>query len=239
MTDTYERQQSLGLTIPKSVAVVGCGGVGSWVAILLAMAGVPELWLFDNDHVSEHNRNRLPVWPDMVGNRKSTAVMETICQLRPQCRIYDCAGFSPELADQLFEESTPFNWIIATTDTHVSRLMVKAWADGALVRYIEAAAEGEFGSCTGVPAEWATAAETQPGYASVPVWAGPAVVAAYLAVVHILHYTPCGDASYRIGWDDELRRLVVTGWNEPQLTNNDVPDEAATPQPGRWDDSGD
>src|SRR5574343_1894368 len=40
------------------VAVVGIGGVGSWVAEALARSGVGRLTLIDLDHVAESNINR-------------------------------------------------------------------------------------------------------------------------------------------------------------------------------------
>ena len=38
MDGVMQRQQALNLQLPNEVAVVGCGGVGSWTAYLLAMA---------------------------------------------------------------------------------------------------------------------------------------------------------------------------------------------------------
>ena len=195
--ETLARQEPLKLQLPASVAVVGCGGVGSWVAYILALAGVKELWLFDHDTVSEHNRNRLPVPPCAVGRHKAEAVRQLILTVRPECMVYACGGFSAELANNL---NLQVPWIVATTDTHASRQMVSAWAATNGISYVEAAAEGEYGSVTGIPAEWATAEEAMPGYASVPVWVGSAVLAATVACYYILHDTALADNSFRMGW---------------------------------------
>ena len=77
--------------------------------------------------------------------------------------------------------------------------MCAAWAKANNVNYIEAAAEGETGSVTGAPAEWATPDEESPGYASVPVWVGPCITAAAMAVAHVLHQTTLGDRTIRQG----------------------------------------
>jgi len=45
----YERQETLELTAPKKIAVVGCGGIGYWVAKFLAMSGCEYLELYDPD----------------------------------------------------------------------------------------------------------------------------------------------------------------------------------------------
>ena len=51
--DTVERLQAL------RIAVVGCGGTGSAVAVLLARAGIGRILLLDPDDVTETNLNRL------------------------------------------------------------------------------------------------------------------------------------------------------------------------------------
>jgi hypothetical protein len=194
------RQESLKLEIPKSVAVVGCGGVGSWTAYFLALAGVPELWLFDFDSVSDHNLNRIPLPMSAVDKPKSAALAELIHTVRPDCVVYAMGGFDKETVAAV---NLDVNWIIATTDTLHSRQMVKKWADKNGVKYIEAAAEGEQGSATGMPAEWATPEEDSPGYASVPCWVGPCVFSAGVAVAHVLHNREMCDRTIRLGWGEQ------------------------------------
>lgn len=192
-----QRQQALNLQLPDEVAVVGCGGVGSWTAYLLAMAGVPKIWLFDSDLVSESNLNRIPVDASWIGKPKSKAVAALIQTVRPDCVTMPVGMFTKQLADKL---SLAVTWIVSTTDTLRSRQLVQEWASNNDASYIEAAAEGDFGSATGEPANWATADEVNPGYASVPVWCAPCVSAAVLAVSHIVHNQPMGDRTIRLGW---------------------------------------
>lgn len=42
----------------STVLIIGCGGVGSWVAKGLATLGVGEIWLLDDDMVDSSNLNR-------------------------------------------------------------------------------------------------------------------------------------------------------------------------------------
>lgn len=226
------RQESLNLTLPKAVAVVGVGGVGSWLALFLALAGTPKLYLFDHDEVSSSNLNRLPVPSTSVGSLKSKAITTMINSLRPTCDIYPLDKWSPELANSL-KLATEISWLACTTDTLASRQAAHRWASAPMcpncsstnweptigenipqgthfclscsticrtVRYIEAAAEGEYGSATGSPAEWSSDLESKPGYESVPVHVGPCVIAASLAAHHILHNTPMPYVC-RIGFD--------------------------------------
>lgn len=194
-----ERQEPLKLRLPSSVAVVGCGGVGSWTAYFLALAGVKELWLFDTDTISENNLNRIPLPLETVGVKKTQAVAAMIKAVRPNCDVVAMNEFSVLVADAA-DLRREVEWIVATTDTLASRKMVYAWAMKAEVGYVEAAAEGEQGSATGSPAEWSTPEENNPGYASVPVWVGPCVFAAATAVSHVVHGVDLGDRSIRMGW---------------------------------------
>ena len=97
-TSMYDRQKSLGLKIPHSVAVVGVGGVGSWVAFNLALTGVPELILIDPDRVELSNLNRTPFKSVDVGTPKVAAMASLIYERRlnncnlslSQNRIEDC-----------------------------------------------------------------------------------------------------------------------------------------------------
>jgi hypothetical protein len=196
-----QRQESLGLEIPENVIVVGCGGVGSWTAYFLALAGVPNIWLFDGDIISHHNLNRIPVSQEWVDQSKTMAIGNLIKQVRPDCMVYSMGRFTPEVVKNFFM-AAPGGWVIATTDTLSSRRMVSEWAAKHGLEYIEASAEGEIGGATGMPAEWATPDEDRPGYASVPVWVGPCVSSALVAVTHVLHNTPMGDKTIRMGWKE-------------------------------------
>src|SRR6266513_2786827 len=49
----YQRQATLGLTTPI-VVLIGCGGVGCWVALSLVLGGVDDITLFDGDSISSH-----------------------------------------------------------------------------------------------------------------------------------------------------------------------------------------
>jgi len=78
----YSRQSGLSLYIPTRVAVVGCGGVGSWVALFLGLIGVPRICLIDKDVVDKHNLNRTPFTDMHVGQPKVEAVTELIYERR-------------------------------------------------------------------------------------------------------------------------------------------------------------
>jgi hypothetical protein len=186
--------------LPKAVAIVGCGGVGSWLAYFLALAGVPELWLYDHDTISASNLNRLPVPSTHLGRYKTEAMASVIRGMRPHCDVIAMKEWTPGTATAI-KLAERIDWCAATTDTHANRLAVHKWSLSSKVHYIEASAEGEFGGATGAPAEWASDLEKDPGYASVPVHVGPCVVAATMACYHILHSIDATCYNYRMGWD--------------------------------------
>lgn len=200
----YERQQDLPIDPPNSIAIVGCGGVGSWVALFAALAGTQVIWLYDDDTVDTNNLNRTPYTPSDVANHvpKVHALKEIIQLHRPEAVVYAVnAKFSPELAKHMDTDSSTPSWIIVATDTVKSRQEIKQWADEHSRTYLEVAAEGEVGSVTGQPADWSTPAEAQVGYRHVPVWLGPAVASAVMAVTYMMHGLSPNDTTMRFGWN--------------------------------------
>jgi tRNA A37 threonylcarbamoyladenosine dehydratase len=196
----YTRQQSLRLHLPKSVWVVGCGGVGYWTAYQLALAGVPELVLFDSDTVSESNFDRIPYVAADKDRNKARVLSDAIYRVRPDIVAVAFEGaFSPEVVDG--DTGIKPEWLVATTDTWASRKMCYEWCQTNGVNYMEASAEGEYGSIAFQPAEFATPDEEHPGYASVPVWSGPCVAAGLLITAHIIHDKEMMTDTVRIGWD--------------------------------------
>lgn len=88
MTQIYERQKLLiGLKIPDTASIVGCGGTGFWTAILLAMSGCENLILIDPDVLEESNLNRLLLTEVSVGKHKAVCLSTLIFRVRPDCRI--------------------------------------------------------------------------------------------------------------------------------------------------------
>lgn len=210
-----ERQSTLQLSIPCTVSIVGCGGVGSWVAEFLALAGVPELWLWDDDTITETNLNRLPLGPSYLHANKASAMRHHLNQLTPQCEVVPIQ----ERWTSPLQTFVP-DWIVAATDSHASRTQLYSWSqgygssseptftqNGMRCHYLEVSAEGEWGGCTDSPAMFTTPAETNPGYQSVPVHVGSCVAAAAMAVHRILHPTHQPTFNYRFGFNGHSTEL--------------------------------
>jgi hypothetical protein len=89
MVDSLNSRQELikEVSPPPSVIVVGLGGIGSYVAIELAMVGTKRLVLIDYDLVEESNRNRVLFNRDQVGMHKVDAIREIIYRLRSDVEV--------------------------------------------------------------------------------------------------------------------------------------------------------
>lgn len=61
-----------------SVAIVGCGGVGSNVAAMLLRSGVRRLTLVDFDRVAPDNLNRQLFFAEQIGQLKTEALADTL-----------------------------------------------------------------------------------------------------------------------------------------------------------------
>ena len=60
------------------VSVLGCGGLGSTIAMTLARAGVGEIFLYDFDHVEYSNLNRQNYTIDELGGPKAELTKKKI-----------------------------------------------------------------------------------------------------------------------------------------------------------------
>lgn len=71
----------------SSVAVIGCGGLGSNAAAMLVRSGVRTLTLIDFDRVEESNLNRQLFFRDQLGRLKTEALAETLLRIEPDLRL--------------------------------------------------------------------------------------------------------------------------------------------------------
>ena len=72
---------------PQPVNIIGCGAVGSQLAVLLARLGVKDFVLWDTDTVSTHNiANQNFTFYD-VGKPKTDCVSRTILSINPEASV--------------------------------------------------------------------------------------------------------------------------------------------------------
>ncbi len=81
-SELYKRQHELKLKIPYSVAIIGLGGVGSWVAWGFGLSGVQQITLIDHDTVEESNLNRTPYRKRDIGMPKVEGMADILIERR-------------------------------------------------------------------------------------------------------------------------------------------------------------
>lgn len=67
--------------------IIGCGGVGFWLGLFLAMNGHTNFILMDGDKLDQTNLNRIPVPPTWLGTNKAVALRKLIRTVRPITNI--------------------------------------------------------------------------------------------------------------------------------------------------------
>lgn len=75
------------IMLKKGALIIGCGSVGSLVALELARAGVGRFFLVDMDILGYHNICRHQCGVQDVGKYKTTAIKERILQINPTAQI--------------------------------------------------------------------------------------------------------------------------------------------------------
>jgi hypothetical protein len=182
----YDRQQQLALTMPDVVTVVGCGGTGFWTGLFLAMSGVKELILVDDDTIQHSNLNRLPLPMQWVTGYKVRSLRDFIKNLRPETRI----------ETHLFKITKPEDCLVlrgvvfCCTDNLKSQQIVCAYCKKNNIKYQRVGYDGTtLNVSRGFPLTFDNNAPD--GYQVTPSWVVPAALAAALGVSSIMYEEIC------------------------------------------------
>jgi hypothetical protein len=99
----YSRQTSLKLKRYSTCIVIGCGGIGNWVALDLALTGcINKLILIDPDIVEESNLNRTMFDYMDINCYKVDAIARHISLKRPNQDVYTVTQYmTDELAERI------------------------------------------------------------------------------------------------------------------------------------------
>ena len=116
LTGIYERNEMLWgkqaqeELFRKHVAVIGIGGVGSYIAEALARSGVGIITLVDFDTVSESNINRqLPALIPNIGKSKVSLMKQRISLINPHIEVRERKEFcTAELIEKITDEKIDF-----------------------------------------------------------------------------------------------------------------------------------
>lgn len=109
------------------VAVIGIGGVGSWVVEALARTGIGELTLIDLDDVCVTNTNRqLHALNSTVGQSKVAVMAERVRDINPDCLVHEREAFaSRDNLDELLDDS--LDYVVDAIDSVKDKAAIIAW----------------------------------------------------------------------------------------------------------------
>lgn len=109
------------------IAVIGIGGVGSWVAEALARSAIGHLTLIDLDNVAPSNTNRqIHALSGNYGKAKVTAMAERIALIDAQCVVREIEDFAePGNFDALLGGG--FDYVIDAIDSVRTKTALIAW----------------------------------------------------------------------------------------------------------------
>ena len=109
------------------VAVVGMGGVGSWIVEALARTAVGQLTLIDADDVCVSNTNRqLPAMAGAYGRNKARLMGERCQAINPLCQVEVVESFlTPANQEQLLGQG--FDLVIDACDSFRVKVEAIAW----------------------------------------------------------------------------------------------------------------
>ncbi|VVE02825.1 UBA/ThiF-type NAD/FAD-binding protein [Pandoraea morbifera] len=109
------------------VAVIGIGGVGSWVAEALARSAVGRLTLIDLDNVAESNTNRqVHALDGNFGKPKVAAMAERVMAINPACQLTLVEDFV-ELENLDAMLGAGFDWVVDAIDSVRVKTALIAW----------------------------------------------------------------------------------------------------------------
>ncbi len=123
-----------------TVAIVGCGGLGTHVAQQLAYLGLKAMILVDDEVVVESNLNRyVGVFPSDVGRPKVDVVAELVRRVRGTMAVR--AIQAPLRTREAFDAVKTAHWVIGCVDNDGARLVLTHIAAAYALPYIDVATD--------------------------------------------------------------------------------------------------
>ncbi|WP_143871583.1 tRNA cyclic N6-threonylcarbamoyladenosine(37) synthase TcdA [Catenovulum sediminis] len=135
-------QQGLEQLKQAHVAVVGLGGVGSWVVEALARTGIGQLSLFDLDDICVSNTNRqIHAVSGQFGQSKTESMASRVKLINPECKINPFEDFVT--ADNVGEYfHTGFNYVVDATDSVKAKAAMIAYCKRNKIRIVTVGGAG-------------------------------------------------------------------------------------------------
>lgn len=171
----YSRQESLVKHPLPPIQVIGCGGVGSWVALFCALGGVTEIELYDGDCVEPSNLARTPYLPRHVGEPKADALAEILREYRPGIGAFSHGLWRPGTR---ITSPHPATVVIGAVDGTDVRVEISAYAAEAGLVYLDVGAEATGWNISDSPSGWIVPTTPREHGYYTPIFIAPVAMAA-------------------------------------------------------------
>lgn len=182
--DRHDRQGLLDIRpiIPGKVAVVGVGGIGTYITQACAMAGVGKIVVFDDDVLSQSNLNRLPYPKKWIGRRKTDCINDYIYTIMGVRDVELIAYPHVEAVEDLWPLDG-VEFVFITADRGQARNLVTKYCRDFDIPYVNVGYDGNDVSCYKRLLSSSEGEEPdEGGYTVTPSWAAPTMVVAGLAM---------------------------------------------------------
>lgn len=108
------------------VAVIGIGGVGSWIAEALARSGFENLYLIDMDDICVTNTNRqIHTLKQTVGQLKVEAMAERLKGINPEIQVQPVMDFLTK--DNIADLLSDMDFVVDAIDSVKVKAALLAW----------------------------------------------------------------------------------------------------------------
>lgn len=138
LTNIYDRQTGIKDFKESSAIVIGVGGIGSWIALDLALLGVGTLVIIDPDKLESSNLNRTLFKLDQIGSYKTTAIKDLISERRPDTIVITIEDHFQTPILNKYE----VDYIFDATDNLASRQMIKELGEDFSTSYCKVGYDG-------------------------------------------------------------------------------------------------
>lgn len=100
------------------VLIVGLGGVGAYVAEMIARSGIGQLTIVDADTINKSNINRqLPALHSTLGRSKAEVVAERLKDINPELKITVYCEFIRDERTETLLDSAKFDFVVDAIDS--------------------------------------------------------------------------------------------------------------------------
>jgi molybdopterin/thiamine biosynthesis adenylyltransferase len=182
----------------EDVIIVGCGGIGFWCGILIAMLGkTVRMVLFDKEKIEPTNMNRLPVPQSWSGVPKVVALKRIINTIRPDMSVVAVRTHITEESIDILAKTAmkalAFPVIVDTTDDARAQKRIYDWynthGNSKVITYIKMGYEKSTVGAYRVLNAWIPA-DYRPGYRTTSANAVTSAVAAGMGIYKLLFGGP-------------------------------------------------